>query len=264
MAICKELLCSYISTCFFHMGKCSMLNKILCYSYGWMNFHHKLHIPKTYLQWCSKQSKASWWHSYAIKYRPWRLHVCIPCSWIAQAVPHSAHIFEIGCGSGANLLWLHQKGFYNLEGSDIETSAVDMCHLLNSYYKANINAFIDDALHPRQLPQNIDALLSVNWLYHIPGASLENVFNTYRDSLKPNGYIVFDCISSRYNAMSNNQYHTSDTRLPVADRRPSEYTFRMSMQEVENSAAKHGFSIVRKKELRTWTTRNGYMAQHLQ
>ena len=65
------------------------------------------------------------WHIYAIRNRIWRRHVCIACNWVTDCTePHSC-VFEPGCGSGVNLLWLAQKkGFSNLIGSDISTEAV--------------------------------------------------------------------------------------------------------------------------------------------
>lgn len=238
-----------------------MLNRILCYVQGWLGVRHYLRIPASYLRLCSQQSKASSWHTYAIRQRPWRPHVCVPCAWITQVLPRSAHIFEAGCGSGANLLWLRQEGFEHLSGNDISPTAVHMCRLLGQYRHSQVNAFVDDALQPQQPPKNVDALLSVNWLYHIPGASLGQFLQVYRECLSPKGYIVFDCISTRYNHLPNNQYHTKDLRLPEAQRRPSEYTFRMSRREVQDCIAEHGFTLVRHKRLRAWPPREAYMIQ---
>lgn len=239
-----------------------MLDKAVCYVSGWLqSFRHRLYISQTYLAWCSKKTNASWWHAYAITHRPWRPHVCIPCEWITQLVPGSARVFEVGCGSGANLIWLQQKGFQNLGGSDIAASAIEMCNLLASYYKASINTVVDDALHPQFMPKNVDVLLSVNWLYHIPGASLDDMLNVYGKCVNPGGYMAFDCISARYNSKPNNAYHTADLRLPPAKRRPSEYTFRMTSREVENCASRYGYIVQKKRELRTFPPRNVYVAK---
>ena len=68
---------------------------------------------------------------------------------------------------------------------------------------------------------------------------------TYRPCLKPGGVFVFDVISDRYNSVPNNRYHTEDWRKPENQRRPSEYTFRLSHADVECLARKHGFRILR-------------------
>ena len=57
------------------------------------------------------------WHIYAIKKRIWRRHVCVACGWLADSLPRDARIFEPGCGSGANLLWLVATGLHPLAGS---------------------------------------------------------------------------------------------------------------------------------------------------
>lgn len=239
-----------------------MLNRILCYLKGWLGVRHRLRIPTSYLRQCSVQSKASNWHSYAIKQRPWRPHVCVPCSWINQTVPHSAHIFEVGCGSGANLLWLQQQGFSNLHGNDISPAAVDMSKLLSDYFSTTLNIQIDDAMQPTSLPSGVNALLSVNWLYHLQGTSLDAFLEIYKNCLAPKGYMAFDIISSAYNSIKDNQYHTADLSLPVAQRRASEYTFRMSMDQVTQCVKKHGFVLNQQKNLHCWPPRMAFMIQN--
>ena len=60
----------------------------------------------------------------------WR-HVCIACGWLADSLPRDARIFEPGCGSGANLLWLAQQGFTRLQGADISAEVVALCRGLH-------------------------------------------------------------------------------------------------------------------------------------
>ncbi|MEG2173589.1 MAG: class I SAM-dependent methyltransferase [Desulfovibrionaceae bacterium] len=238
-----------------------MFNKILCYIQGLLGVRHYLRIPKAHIRSCALISKASSWHTYAIQRRPWRPHVCVPCAWISRILPHTAYVFEAGCGSGANLLWLQQQGFSKLAGNDISASAIHMCHLLAEYTHARVNAFVDDALKPLKAPRAVDALLSVNWLYHIPGSSLGQLLTVYRKCLNPKGYIVFDVVSTAYNALPDNQYHTKDLRLPVGQRRASEYTFRMTPEQVKTCAVEHGFTLVRQQKLRAWPPRMAYMIQ---
>lgn len=238
-----------------------MFGKIVCFIECLFVGRYYLRIPKFHVRQCAEQSHASDWHTYAILERPWRPHVCVPCDWIAACVSPTAHVFETGCGSGANLLWLRQQGFSHLSGNDISHSAVQMSHLLADYVSADLNIYVDDALQPAIPPVAVEAFLSVNWLYHIPGASLDAFFSLYKKYLVPKGYIAFDIINSAYNSVKNNQYHTKDVRLPVAERRPSEYTFRMTVEEVEECAQKHGFVVLRQKKLRSWPPRMAFMVQ---
>lgn len=242
-------------------GFCCVFSKIACYIECLFVGRYFLRIPKSCVRRCAAQAHASDWHTYAILERPWRPHVCVPCDWIAACVPAKSHIFEVGCGSGANLLWLRQQGFSRLSGSDISSPAVHMSQLLAEYVSADLNVSVDDALHPATPPSGVEALLSVNWLYHIPGASLDAFFSLYKKSLAPKGYIAFDVINSTYDRVRNNQYHTEDAHLPVLERRASEYTFRMSVEEVEECAQKHGFVVLRQKKLRSWPPRMAFMVQ---
>ena len=102
------------------------------------------------------------WHIFAVKSRIWRRHVCIACNWVADCTEPHECVFEPGCGSGANLLWLAQtKGFSNLRGNDLAPEAVKLCHMLAAMSGVDIGITRDDALRPTSLPRNIATILSV-------------------------------------------------------------------------------------------------------
>lgn len=208
-------------------------------------FRHGLHLPVTDVERIIQECRAEPWHLYAIRKRIWRRHVCAACGWIADYLPTDASVFEPGCGSGANLLWLAERGFSRLQGTDISPRAVALCRELARCARIDMQVRQDDGLRPAQMPENVDVILSVNWLYHIPGASLETFLDTYRPGLARRGKIVCDVVDAAYNAVPGNQYHTSDEALPVEQRRPSEYTFRMSREEVADVAASSGFRVLR-------------------
>lgn len=209
-------------------------------------FGHDLNVSPTLVERLVRASGAEPWHSYAIQSRRWRRHVCAACSWLAEALPRDALIFEPGCGSGANLLWLAQRGFRRLQGTDVQLEALQLCRDLAKEQGCGLDVWRDDAMRPVRPPQAVDAILSVNWLYHIPGASLEGFLRTYRPALRPGGIIVCDVVDKAYDAARGNRYHTSDSHLPEARRRPSEYVFRLSADEVERIAAACGFCVLRR------------------
>lgn len=209
-------------------------------------FGQDLHFSPTLVQRLVRSSGAEPWHAYAIGSRRWRRHVCAACSWLAEALPRRALIFEPGCGSGANLLWLAQKGFHRLQGTDLHLEALQLCRGLAKEQGCGLDVWRDDALQPVRPPQAVDAILSVNWLYHIPGASLEGFLRTYRPTLRPGGIIVCDVVDKAYDATPGNRWHTDDTHLPEARRRPSEYVFRLSAADVERIAAACGFCVLRR------------------
>lgn len=220
---------------------------------------HSLRVPLNFLEIAARQSQAPTWHVEAIARRPRRRHVCIPCGWIARHLPRHAAVFEPGCGSGANLLWLAFQGFTRLNGSDIDTTVLDLSARLQAYLGRSLNTWQDNALTPSRLPENQGAILSVNWLYHLPGASLDAFFEIYKGCLHPKGVFVFDVVSHHYNAVPDNQYHTDDWRKPQDQRRPSEYTFRLSRQDVADMARRHGFRMLRYTAISSRPQRCVYM-----
>lgn len=220
---------------------------------------HSLPVPLHFLQKASSQCDSPPWHVEAVARRNPRRHVCIPCGWIARYLPKNTPVFEPGCGSGANLLWLALKGFTHLSGSDIDPRVLHFSEHLQKYMGHSLETWQDNALSPARLPENQGAILSVNWLYHLPGTSLDAFMETYRPCLKPAGFFVFDVISDRYNGVANNEYHTEDWRKPRHLRRPSEYTFRLSHEDVERLAHRHGFRVLRRTRIHSRPQRCAYI-----
>lgn len=191
------------------------------------------------------QSKAPSWHEYAITNRKWRRHACTACRWLNAVLSKDSSIFEPGCGSGANLLWLGQQGFTHLYGSDIEPCSLELGQKLASLLSLPLEIWNDDGLNPTHLPTELDAILSVNWLYHIPSATFGGFLERYRDSLKICGYLVCDMVTRHYDRIPGNQWHTKDIKLPKEERRSSEYTLRLDPNEVSSISIRHGFAMVK-------------------
>ncbi len=224
-------------------------------------FRHTLAISAQELRTLLHDTQAEPWHYYAIRQRCWRRHICIASGWLADALPRDASIFEPGCGSGANLIWLAQRGFSHLSGSDISPNAVSLCRKLAGHFRAPLDIWPDNSLQPQRLPAGLDAILSVNWLYHVPKSSLADFLALYRHSLLQHGLLAFDMISADYNRQPNNQYHTEDWKKPEQLRRPSEYTLRLSTADVSRQAAAAGFQLKKTTHLHTCPPRDVYLLQ---
>lgn len=192
-----------------------------------------------------QQSQAPEWHSYAVSSRQWRRHACTPCRWLAEVVPHDQPVFEPGCGSGANLLWLGQRGFKHLLGADISAEALALGGLLSKELGIPMETWQDDGISPAKLPENLGGIVSVNWFYHVPGANFSQFLTTYRKALRPGGYLALDMVTRHYDKVPGNQWHTGEMHLPESQRRPSEYTLRLDRREVECLACRAGFAVVR-------------------
>lgn len=209
-----------------------------------------------------KLTNADPWHLYAIRKRHRRPHVCLACAWLADYLDKDALIFEAGCGSGINLLWLGARGFRNLRGADLAPEAVALAALLSKHLKIDMDIWRDDSLAPRRLPAKIDGLISLNWLYHLPGASLDGFLSAYRPFLAQGAKLAFDMVDSSFNTYRNNAFHTDDARLPATKRRLSEYTLRLSAAEIAAILARHGFTTLRESAVRGPVPRTVWLAEY--
>lgn len=192
-----------------------------------------------------QETQAPSWHSFAILSRKWRRHACTACRWLAEVLPAESSVFEPGCGSGANLLWLGQKGIARLYGSDIDPGALELGKRLALRLNTSLELWEDNGIKPARLPEKLDAILSVNWLYHIPGATFSSFLDTYTRALKVGGYLACDMVTRRYDRTPGNQYHSNDLKLPVEQRRPSEYTIRLDSEEMRSLGIRHGLAMIR-------------------
>lgn len=223
-----------------------MLIPLLSYVMDRLPFGNALEgISPAMLKDFMRRTKAPHWHEYAIRQRQWRRHACTACRWLCGVLPRDAAVFEPGCGSAANLLWLGQKGFHRLSGSDISAEALELGVQLAGSLHLPLEVWHDDALHPLHLPQQLDGILSVNWLYHIPGVDLGDFLRRYRSALKPGGYLACDMVTRHYDRVPGNQWHSDDGNLPEEQRRPSEYTLRLDPEEVRQLAEQNGYRLVR-------------------
>jgi SAM-dependent methyltransferase len=226
-------------------------------------FGHGLGISGKDVERLVNDSGADLWHVHAITRRNFRRHACVACDWLASALPRDAAIFEIACGSGANLLWLAQKGFSRLYGIDIAPQAVRLSRELASLQGVALNVRVDNALSPSfgeaqagkpGVPPVFDGILSLTWLYYIPGVELAEFLRIWRPYLGQGGIIVFEMITRRYDSIPNNQYHTDDWGLPASRRRPSEYRMRLDKSEVQRAAEQCGYTHLRSLRLMTIIT----------
>ena len=222
-------------------------------------FRHRLPISTSRLDMLTKENEVDVWHKYAIRQRHWRRHVCIACGWIVDYLPEDISIFEPGCGSGANLLWLAKRGFTDVSGTDIDTHALQFCSSLQKEMKLDFPVWLDDGIKPCKVTRQYDVILSTNWLYHIDGTSLDHFLGTYIPHLSKFGFIICDLIDNAYNFQKNNMYHSKDWKKPVTERRPSEYTFRMSRHEVVAAAEKYGLRLIRCAKTYNVPQRSVYM-----
>jgi SAM-dependent methyltransferase len=185
------------------------------------------------------------WFIYAFEGFGDRWHVWGGSRWLARHLPARARILETGCGCALNLIWLGQHGFHDLHGTDIEPRAIAVGRDLCAAAGIPATLRVDDGLKPTRLDeQYYDAILALNWTYHVEGFDLASFLKTYKRALKPRGNFVIDIIDQSYNDIPNNRYLTSDWAKPEDQRRPTEYKVRYSAAEVEKAVDAAGLCLV--------------------
>lgn len=220
-------------------------------------------VQRAHVEDLVKECHAENWHIHVIKHYRSRYHVYTACQWITEITEPTASVFEPGCGSGINLLWLGVREFRHLMGSDISEEALTLSRRLSKHFAIDVSVWKDNCLFPTKSLENIDVILSVNWLYHTKEGSLTHFLQTYKESLKRKGKIVLDVVDKSFNACKGNEFHTSDIKLPLCQRRPSEYKFRTSMKEVVALAERHGFTVLRKTLIKDLPPRSVYVLEKM-
>lgn len=185
-----------------------------------------------------------WYVSSAIKRRQ-RAEFAHATGWIYAHAGYERRIFEVGCGSGNNLLWLARHGYEHLGGSDTDPKALavaeDMAHSEGFTWQL----MHGDLLEPAHIPAHTDVVLAINCLYYLPQFSLEPFLAGCATRLTADGCIVLDQIDSSYNGHPLNQWHTSQWTLAPAERdKSSEFRHRIAREDVLTIAARCGLRII--------------------
>src|SRR5688500_15139668 len=99
----------------------------------------------------------------------------------------AAQIVDIGCGCGSVVWWLHQLGYASAEGVDVSAEQVSAAQQLGiaNVYHADLRTFLKDR------EASYDAVLARDVFEHFDRASLVDVLEQVRVSLKAGGVLVF-------------------------------------------------------------------------
>jgi SAM-dependent methyltransferase len=209
---------------------------------GWPPYH-ELDIPMDAIEPIVRSTGAEPWFVWAIQNRRTRGESNSAMDWIVKHIPKDSLIFEVGCGCGANLIWLAEHGFHNLVGTDRSASAIAAAKQLANLAKQTISFDVANGFLPSEHltgSAKINVLLAINCIYYAPIDMVEYLKGC-RDQLTSDGAVIFDMVDRSYDYMPNNQYLEDDWRLPEAKRRPTQYVVRMSPDEMRDKATMAGF-----------------------
>ena len=209
-----------------------------------INQDPEIRIPAPIIENAIQNHQAQPWFTYVFKDRANRWDVVMPCQWVARHIGCDQPILSIGTGVGLNLLWLAERGFTRLFGTDIDPKAIDAGREISSKAGLKITLEVDDALAPKSFPGDRFAVIeALNWCHLIEGFNLDVLLDLYVPRLEAGGVFILDTIDVAYDAVPGNQYHTADREKPERERRPSEYQTRLSEAAVRESFLRHGMEI---------------------
>lgn len=97
-----------------------------------------------------------------------------------------ARILDVGCGEGALLAFLRERGYTNLAGFDLSPENVRICHELGLSFVQQFNA-LDVAEFGSG---DYDVIFALDLLEHLPKSSAASFLDQVRARLAPRGYVV--------------------------------------------------------------------------
>ncbi|MFO7801020.1 MAG: methyltransferase domain-containing protein [Desulfovermiculus sp.] len=103
---------------------------------------------------------------------------------LSQYLQPGAYILDVGCGAGRDMLWLQKRGF-NCTGLDCSPALVDLArrHTGLPVIEADFESFDFHGL-------DMDALLLVGALVHVPQERFCRVLSQILQALKPQGLVL--------------------------------------------------------------------------
>lgn len=119
------------------------------------------------------------------KRKGWVLEAGFLNEFIEKNIPKESHVVDIGCGPGHWLLYLHENGYKNIHGVDLDDYLV-----FDEIKKLGVHRKVD--LTHQNLPfedNSVDVILCMQVFEH-----LENAFHFERECrrvLKPGGLLIF-------------------------------------------------------------------------
>src|SRR6185369_12652569 len=143
--------------------------------------HIDVDLPREVVADIIRRTNAQPWFLYAFEERVSRWHAWAPSLWLAEHLGTGARVLETGCGCALNLIWFGQLGFRHLYGFDTDTSAIAAGNALCAAADVSAKLWIDDGLQPKDLPpEPFDAILAINWTYHVDDYDLTHFLGVYR------------------------------------------------------------------------------------
>lgn len=208
---------------------------------------------------CVDRYEGQQWYKYAYKGFEKRKHVYWGYEWIKENIHKDASILEVACGAGGMLYHLHENGYENLAGYDIDERAIKAALDMNRITQGKLEFYVDNAISP-QIKSQYDVIVWVNGMYHLPGFDLHDFFDKHILMLKDKGYFVFDMVDIKYNEVPQNEYRT-DCWNKEGEKLPSEYKLRMAKDEIAAVASEYEAKLIECFDVNETVPRKVYIVE---
>lgn len=192
------------------------------------------------------QHEAQPWFVSTAENRLNRRELQLAMGWIYAHLEHDAPIFELGCGSGNNLVWLATRGYTALGGSDVDNKALAVAKGMADSLDADWNLMRGSLLEPEHVPGGQALIMAINCAIYHADFVLSDFLQACAGRLRRGGCVLIDQVDASFNGNPRNRWYSPQWELPESERtKPSEYRSpRLGMLQVAQSAAKAGFEIV--------------------
>lgn len=99
---------------------------------------------------------------------------------------HSAAIYEVACGPGIMLRYLHRAGYTNIAGSDFSACQIELAR------SAGLNVTQADSIQEMEGHADgaWDCLIAIDFIEHLPKDTLIRFLSLSRRKLKPRGCLI--------------------------------------------------------------------------
>jgi SAM-dependent methyltransferase len=177
--------------------------------------------------------------------------------YVDAAAPKNARVLVTGCGTGAMLFWLAQRGFTNLDGFDYLDNVVRAAQEIGALGNYPARIWQADGFNPN-LERDYDVVLVLHWLYSAWSGNYGNASRAEQDReglladflrrysrhIRLNGTMMLELVDS-----------ISDHAEPPSDM----YPIRHSFEHVARCASREDLTI----ERRMFNFKYGYLPRML-
>ncbi len=193
-----------------------------------------------------QEHKAQSWFISTAENRLERHELQLAMGWIYAHLEHDAPIFEVGCGSGNNLVWLTTRGYRALGGSDVDDKALQVASGMAASLDADWQLLNASLFRPEHIPSGQALIFAVNCVIYHQDFVLADFLQACARRLRPDGCVLLDQVDASFNGHPCNAWYSPQWHLPEQERtKPSEYRSpRIDRREVEKSAAAAGMEVV--------------------